>query len=65
MAYKCSKSYVVANGDECNFSLKGITKKNVLTVWETYDNVLKKQKAGSAMSRGTHARDNTMFTYTQ
>ncbi|KAK3108402.1 hypothetical protein FSP39_007266 [Pinctada imbricata] len=61
----CSKTYVVANGDECKFSSKGITKMNVNNVWETYDNVLRNQKAGSAMNRGIRARDNTMFTYTQ
>ncbi|KAK3108391.1 hypothetical protein FSP39_006969 [Pinctada imbricata] len=61
----CSKTYVVANGEECKFSSKGINKKNVTDAWETYDNVLKNEKAGSGINRGIRARDNTMFTYTQ
>jgi hypothetical protein len=60
----CSKTYVVANDDECKFSSKGINKKHVSDPWETYDLDLTNQKAGFGLNRGVGAWDNTMFTYT-
>lgn len=61
----CSKTYVVANGNECKFSSKGLNKNQVSNPWGTYDAVLRNQKAGHGMNRGIRARHNTMFTYTQ
>ena len=65
MIWLCSKTYVIANGDEYKFSSKGINKNHVTNVWETYENVLANQKAGSGINRGIRARNNTMFTYSQ
>lgn len=61
----CSKTYVVAKGNECKFSSKGLNKNQVSNPWGTYDAVLRNQKVGQGMNRGIRARHNTMFTYTQ